>query len=441
MDRRRFVTTIAAAAGAVNAASEMAMADGAPVRETPLHSAPWGTEFYDAKEAAELINVVETRQPFRWGGGRGSDAPMKVLTFEKEFAQHMNTKYALAVTSGTAALEVAYNALGIGPGDEVILPAWTWHSDCTAVVRTGALPVFAEIDESFNIDPNDIEHRITPNTKVLVAVHLQGTPADMDKILAIARKHNLKVLEDSAQAVGARYKGKPTGSMGDMGIYSHQESKTITSGEGGSVVTNDPLLFERASRFHDLGGMRAPHQAIVGTPQLGRGAAFVGTNFRMNEFTGGVMLAQVRKLDTILGAVRRHAQRVYEGVRDLPGIRFRHQPDPAGEIGTVVFIRFDAKERCDKFIAAMRAENVPVGKPGGSVVLPVQPYIEHKVTVHPAWPTWTSLRGKAIQYGAASCPRTLDILSRFAGPAMNPKYTDRDVDDIIKAIRKVYPQV
>ncbi len=437
MDRRQFVAGMAAAAGVARGASTLAIDGGAPVRTTPLHGGNWGPAYFDAKEISELTNVVETRLPFRWGGSRGA-SPMKVLTFEKEFAQRMNTKYALAVTSGTAALEVAYSALGIGPGDEVILPAWTWHSDATAVVRTGALPVFAEIDESFNIDPNDIEHRITPNTKVIVAVHLQGTPADMDKILPIARRHGLKVLEDSAQAVGASYKGKPTGSMGDIAIYSHQETKTITAGEGGTVITNDPILFERASRFHDVGGIRGPHQAIVGKPQL---SPFVGTNFRMNEFSGGVMLAQVRKLDTILAAVRRNAQRVYEGTRDLPGIRFRHQPDPAGEIGSVVFVRFETEERCNKFIAAMRAEGVPVGKPGGSVILPIQSYIEKKVTIHPAWPTWTSERGRSIQYGKASCPRTIDILSRFAGPAMNPKYTDQDVNDVIAAIRKVYPRI
>ena len=438
MDRRQFVAGMAAAAGTGRAASKLAIDGGTPVRQAPVRGGNWGTEYFGAEETAELVNVVETRRPFRWGGGRGQNAPMKVLTFEKEFARRMNTKYALAVTSGTAALEVAYSALGIGPGDEVILPAWTWHSDATAVVRAGALPVFAEIDESFNIDPNDIEHRITPQTKAVVAVHLQGNPADLDKVLAIARKHNLKVLEDSAQAVGASYKGKPTGSMGDIGIYSHQESKTITAGEGGSVVTNDPVLFERASRFHDVGGVRPPHQQILGKTQLN---PFVGTNFRMSEFTGGVMLAQLRKLDTILGNVRRNAQRVYEGVRDLPGIRFRHLPDPAGEIGSVVFMRFDTKDRCEKFMAAMRAENVPVSRPGGSVVLPIQSYIEGKVTIHSAWPTWTSARGKAIQYGAASCPRTIDILSRFAGPPMNPKHTDQDVADMIAAIRKVYPQV
>jgi len=438
MDRRQFVATMTGAAGAANAAPELAIKGGAPVRKTPLQSANWGLSYYDDKEKTELNGVVDSRQPFRFGGGRGQDGPMKVLTFEKEFAQRMQTKYALAVTSGTAALEVAYHALGIGPGDEVILPTWTWHTDAMAVVRAGALPVFAEIDESFNIDPNDIEHRITPNTKVIVAVHLQGNPADLDKILPIARKHNLKLLEDSAQAVGASYKGKPTGAIGDIAIYSHQVSKTISSGEGGSVVTNDPILFERAVRFHDVGGVRGPQVTMLGKLQLSR---FVATNLRMNEFTGGVMLAQLRKLDIILAAARRNAQRVYEGVRDLPGIRFRHRPDPAGETGAAVFVRFETKERCDKFIEAMRAEGVPVSKPGGSAILPIQSYIEDKVTVHPAWPTWTSERGKAIQYGKASCPRTIDILGRFAGPAINPKHTDQDVNDIIAAIRKVYPAV
>ena len=438
MDRRQFVAGMAAAAGTAGAAPELAVDGGTPVRQTPLRGGNWGPALFDDKEIAELTDVVEKRLPFRWGGGRGPNAAVKVLTFEREFARRMNTKYALAVTSGTAALEVAYSALGIGPGDEVILPAWTWHSDATAVVRAGALPVFAEIDESFNIDPDDIEHRITPNTRAIVAVHLQGTPADLDRVLAMARKHNLKLIEDSAQAVGATYKGRPTGSIGDIGIYSHQESKTITAGEGGTVVTSDPVLFERATRFHDVGSVRPPHQAVLGKTQL---SPFVGTNFRMSEFTGGVMLAQLRKLDTILAAVRHNAQRVYEGVRDLPGIRFRHQPDPAGEIGSVVFIRFDTKERCQKFSAAMGAENVPAGGPGGSVVLPVQSYFENKLTVHPAWPTWTSERGKAIRYGAASCPRTLDILARFAGPHMHPKHTQRDVDDIIAAIRKVYPRV
>jgi 8-amino-3,8-dideoxy-alpha-D-manno-octulosonate transaminase len=344
----------------------------------------------------------------------------------------MQTKYALAVTSGTAALHVALAALEVGPGDEVIMPAWTWYSCYNAVIQLGALPVFAEIDESFNLDPDDIERHITPQTKVLMAVHLQGNPADMDRILPIARRHNLKVLEDGSQSVGASYKGKPLGSMGDIGIFSLQQSKTITSGDGGAVVTSDPLLFERGCRFHDVGGFRG------GEPRLGR---LPGLNYRMNEFTGGVLLAQIRKLDTIIGAVRANAARVYAGVKDLPGARLRHRPDPAGELGTGVFLGFKDKDQRDRYIAAMKAENVPVIPPTGSVILPVVPEIEQKVTLTPAWPSFNSPRGKSIRYGRDCCPRTIDILSRFAGVMMGPKYTEADTADAVAAVRKVYPAI
>jgi dTDP-4-amino-4,6-dideoxygalactose transaminase len=437
MNRRKFVGAIAAVAGTSASSGPLAAQGGKPVRDTPLKPDYWGPQYYAEQERLQLTEVLETGRPFRWYG-RGGQPPMKVATYEKEFAARMNSKYALAVTSGTAALEVAMAALQIGPGDEVIIPAWTWHSSATSVIRAGALPVFAEIDESFNIDPGDIARRITPKTKMIMAVHLQGCPADMDAILLVARKHGVKVLEDCAQSVGGSYKGKPLGSMGDIGIYSHQLNKTISAGEGGAVVTNDPVLFERAARFHDLGALRGLHTSMLGKPKLD---VFVGANYRMSEFTGGVMLAQVRKLDTIVNAVHSNARRVYDGISDLKGIRFRHRPDPAGDMGSAVFLRFDKKEKCDKFIALMKAENVPVSRPGGSVVLPVLPYIVNKVTVHPDWPSWTSARGKAIRYGPDTCPRTLDILGRFAGPHMDPKYTRRDTDDIVAAIRKVYPDI
>jgi 8-amino-3,8-dideoxy-alpha-D-manno-octulosonate transaminase len=437
MDRRRFVATVAAAAGAGKGAPGLAVNAEKPVRATPLRGSNWGPLYYDEAERSQVVEVVETGQPFRFSG-RGRELPAKVSTFEKEFAARMQTRYALAVTSGTGALESAVAALGIGPGDEVILPAWTWHSTFTAVVRAGALPVFAEIDESFNIDPSDIESKITPQTKVIVAVHLQGNPADMDKVLAIARKHRLRVLEDCAQSVGASYKGRPLGSLGDVGIYSFQLTKTITAGEGGAVVSSDPVLFERACRFHDVGGLSQPHRQMLGETKL---MPFVGTNFRMSEFTGGVMLVQLRKLDKIIGAARANAGLVYEGIRDLPGLHPRLRPDPAGDLGSPVFIGFESKEQRDRYMAAMKAENVPAGPPGGSVILPIAPYIENKVTIHPAWPTWTSERGRAIRYGAACCPRTIEILNRFAGVAVGPKYTRQDVGDIVAAIRKVYPTI
>jgi 8-amino-3,8-dideoxy-alpha-D-manno-octulosonate transaminase len=314
----------------------------------------------------------------------------------------------------------------------VIIPAWTWYSCYATVIQVGALPVFAEVDESFNLDPADLERHITPQTRVIMAVHLQGNPADMDPILSIARKHGLKVLEDCSQSVGASYKGRPLGSMGDIGIYSLQQSKTITAGEGGAVVTSDPYLFERATRFHDVTVRRDFPAKLHYMP---------GLNYRMNEFTGGVLLAQIRKLDTIIGDVRRNARRVYAGLRDLPGVRLRHLPDPEGELGTGIFVGFRSSEERQRYANAMKAEGVPVASPAGSVLLPVVPEIEQKVTVTPRWPSFASERGKAIRYGKECCPRTQDILGRFAGVMMGPKYTERDTDDAVAAIRKVYPAI
>ena len=429
MDRREFLAATAVAAASARAASQLAVDGGAPVRTKPLTGPNWGPQYYDDKEQTQLTEVLQGHNPFRF-----SNPPekSKVANFENEYAARMRTKYALAVTSGTAALHTAMAALEVGPGDEVILPAWTWYSCYNTIIQAGALPVFAEIDESFNLDPDDIEHRITPQTKVIMAVHLQGNPAAMDPILEIARRHSLKVLEDASQSVGASYKGRPLGSMGDIGIYSLQQSKTITAGEGGAVVTNDAYLFERACRFHDVA-------ARPGFPAKLR--FMPGLNYRMNEFTGGVLLAQIRKLDTIIGDARRNARRLYQGIRDLPAAHLRRLPDPEGELGTGVFLGFASKEVRDQYSKAMRAEGVPVSAPAGSVILPIVPEIEQKVTVTPRWPSFASERGQAIRYGRECCPRTIDILSRFAGVMISPKYSERDIDDAVTAIRKVHPAV
>ncbi len=435
MDRRSFITAASMAAVTSKAEPKLAVSGGTPVRSQPLKASYWGPEYYDDKEQQQLMDVLASRRPFRWYGP-GNEPPAKVAAFEKEFAARMQTRYALAVTSGTAALQCAMAALEIGPGDEVILPAWTWHSCYNAIILAGALPVFAEIDHSFNIDPDDIEARITPHTKAILVAHLQGNPADLDRILPLARKHGVRVVEDCAQSVGASYKGQPVGSRGDVNIYSLQINKTITSGEGGAVTTNDPVLFERASRFHDLGSLRSLHEKVAGGHQLD---FFPGTNFRMSEFTGGVLLAQLRKLDRIVGDVRSNARRVYDGIRDLPGIQLRRLPDPAGELGAGVFLDLHTKEMRDRYLAAMKAENVAAAPPGGSVLLPTQAHIENKRTLHPAWPSFQSERGRSIQYGAQCCPRTIDVLNRFAGVSIDPKFTRQDTEDIVAAIRKVYP--
>lgn len=427
MQRRAF---LAAAATAFTASSTPV--DGSPLRSRPLKAGFFGTQYYDEQERRELLEVLEKRQPFRWYGP-GTQPPRKVADFEAALARRMKTRHALAVTTGTTALTTAFAALQVGQGDEVIPPAWTWYSCYNAVVLAGALPVFAEIDESLNVDPEDVARRLTPQTKVIMAVHIMGNPCDLDRLLKLARAHKLKLLEDCAQSMGADYRGRPLGSLGDIGIYSMQLYKTITAGEGGGVVTNDPILFERASRFHDLGLLRPPHQAAVGGSRL---QSFAGSQFRMNEFTGGVLLAQMGKRDTIVAALRAHAGRVYEGIADLPGVRLRHRPDPQGDLGSVVGLQFESKERRDRLLKVMHAEKLPASPPFGSVVLPIQPYIEKKATIHPAWPSFTSERGRAIRYGAACCPRTLGLLDRQAAIPLDPKYRRQDVEDIVAGIRK-----
>ena len=414
------------------AESKLAIDGGAPVRATSLSTGYPGAQFYDEQERTELNQAYDTHSLFRF---YGFSQPQKVRNFEKEFAAFMGVKYVLGVTSGTAALHTALAALGVGPGDEVILPAWTWHSCYTAILATGALPVFAEVDESFTLDPADVEKRITPNTRAIMPVHLFGAPADMARLTALARKHGIRILEDTAQATGASFQGKRLGTHGDIGIYSFQMHKLITAGEGGAIVTNDPLLYERAIRFHDLGNVRPVHQEALGNLQM---PYYPGLNYRMSEMTGAVMRAQLRKLDTLLERHRRNHRFLVERIKQLPEIRFRRSNDPEGEVGWTLDLLLPDKQTRARFIQAIKAENVPFSPPSFATPLPRIPYIANKAVFHPNWPTFLTPRGKEIQYGAACCPRTHEIFERAATMTVGPKYTRQDLEDAVAAVTKVY---
>jgi len=426
---------------AAAAAGKLAIDGGTPVRATPLHVNFSGPNFYDDEERRELLDVLEARAPFRdYGMGPGGKRPNKCLQFEAEFAAHQGAKYCLAVTSGTAALIVAVAGLGVGPGDEVILPAWTWYACYDAIIASGATPVFAEIDESLMLDPADVERRVTPHTKVIMPVHIAGESADMDVIMAIARRHKLKVLEDAAQCMGGTYKRRAVGTIGDCGIYSFQICKTISAGDGGALVTNDPLVFERAVRFHDLGLLRDCFRKNLGRPpQMGM---VPGWNFRMNEWTGGVMRAQLRKVDRIVAGFRDKGKRVVEGIRDLPGLEFRKSHDPDGALMDMVYFRVASPVERDRCLAALAAENIEAGwNLEGSVFLPAEPHIVRKDPPEVNWPSFATPNGMAIRYGENCCPRTREIRHRYVGLPIDPKYSDQDVADVIAAVRKVYRSV
>ena len=246
MDRRTFLAGAAALAGSTRSTPTLAADGGKPVRVKPLRATYYGPEYYDDKELAQLRDVLEKAPAVPLVRARQAVADEGAHLRERAGRADANQVRA-GGHLGHRRADHRAGGLGVGPGDEVILPAWSWYACFNSIVMNGALPVFAESDTSFNIDPADLESKITPQTKAMMVVHTMGNPADMDAIVAIARQRGIKVLEDCAQSLGGSYKGKPLGSIGDIGIYSFQIAKTISSGEGGAVVTNDPLLFERAA--------------------------------------------------------------------------------------------------------------------------------------------------------------------------------------------------
>jgi dTDP-4-amino-4,6-dideoxygalactose transaminase len=230
----------------------------------------------------------------------------KVCEFENEFSKYCNTDYGIATNSGTSALHIALASYGIGPGDEVIVPAITFFSTATSILHQNAIPIFADIDiKSYTIDPNDINDKISDKTKAIIPVHLFGNPADMDQINAIAKDHNLFVIEDCAQAHGAVYKGKRVGEIGDCGCFSFFATKNITTGEGGIIVTNDENFANKCKKIRSHGmSDRNTHDVL-------------GYNYRMNEFEAAMGLVQLNKLDRFNQRRRNNSYYLYERLKDI----------------------------------------------------------------------------------------------------------------------------
>ncbi|GAJ14306.1 unnamed protein product, partial [marine sediment metagenome] len=238
---------------------------------------------------------------FRYGFDKERKGIFKVKEFEEAFAKYCGAGYALGVSSGSAALKVALAAMDVGPGDEVIVPAFTFVATYEAVLEVGAIPVMADVDESLNLDPDDIEAKITPYTKAVIPVHMCGAPARIDKIVEVAKKNNLLVLEDNAQGCGGSYRGKKLGTFGDMGIFSFDYVKTITTGEGGMVLTDNKALYDRADEYHDHG-----HDHNPNVSRAMEGRSILGFNYRMGELQGALGLAQLGKLEYVIAEQKKN---------------------------------------------------------------------------------------------------------------------------------------
>jgi 8-amino-3,8-dideoxy-alpha-D-manno-octulosonate transaminase len=390
------------------------------------------------EEEALVLEVLRSKALFRYNGLDPATPPGMTALLEKEFREYIGTTYALAVTSGSGALEVAMAAVGIGPGDEVIVTAWSWIACFTAIVRVGATPVLAEIDESLNLDPKEIARLATPRTRAVLVIHYQGAPADMERIQHEAHRRGLFVIEDCAQAIGSTYRGRKVGTWSDIATFSFQANKTMTAGEGGMVVTRDGWLYERAVRFHDLGNYRPYHAGI----QPARGEAFAGGQFRMSELTAAVALAQLRKLDALRAHCRELRERIVTRIGGLSGITLRRSADDAGDFGFEIYLFLRDATAADALREKLDARNVNCGARTGTYPQYHRDYVKNGRAHAPsASPFHGIIPWPAPGYRAEDFPRTEELTQRFVAIPLGWLYTKEDADYIAANIVAVHAEL
>ena len=287
-----------------------------------------GNDLIDEREVEAVARVLRSGYLGRYGPDDDPDFGAEVLTLEQRIAALVGVHHAVAVNSGTSAIWALLSALDIGPGDEVIVPGFTFVASMSAIIYAGAKPVLAEVDDTFNLDPVDVEARITGKTKAILAVHMLGAPCNLDALGDIARRHGIMIIEDAAQAFGGSYHGRRLGSIGIAGAYSFNIYKTITCGDGGMLVTDTPDLYERCFALHDQGHLPLRHGTEIGQ------RPFLGLNLRMTELSGAVLNVQLDKLDYILTTLRSNKAALRAAIETIPGVNFRRLADPEGDVAT-----------------------------------------------------------------------------------------------------------
>lgn len=379
-------------------------------------------------EAKRVEKLLDSGNIFRYGKGGECDL------FEADWGKRMGGAHVRMTTSGTTSLYCALIGLKIGPGDSVIVPSCTYMATALAVVAVGAMPIIAEVDESMTLSPEDFEQKIKPHTKAVIPVHMWGLPCNMNAIMAIAKKHNVMVLEDACQAVGGGYEGRMLGSIGHAGAFSFNYFKNMTSGEGGAFVTNDESVFRRGSVATDC-------CSYYWNPSEHRpDEQFAGLNFRATEISGAILNAQLERIDEMLDRMRSHKRALLE-VGEAAGLTSIVNNSLNYECGTHLGFIFETEKKARAFNQSMK-ESV------GRAFLPIDtgrhvytrwdPILRKQGGHHPAMNPFNFAENKAldIEYTEDMCPKSLDILSRSVLIGMNPDNDKTKVDQIADAIRK-----
>jgi len=422
--------------------SSLAINGGSPVRREPLPLEFPGIHHMGQEEIDAAVRVLKSRSPFRY---YGIDLQGEVEAFEKEFAEFLGITHCLALNSGTGALHLALAALGVGPGQEVILPAYMWVSVAAAIVNLGAIPVLADIDDTFCIDPAAIEAQITPRTTAVIAVHMSGAPANIKEILKVARKHRLFLVEDCAQCNGGSVDGKKVGTFGDMAIYSFQMNKNMTSGEGGAIVTNDQRLYNRAVACHDTGYARdSAGRAILDDLDL----CLWGRGYRIDEIRAAILRVQLKKLPAIIGRMHDSKYRIRKALEKRPELKFRKIVDPAGDTGCFLITTFSSPQAALDVNAALRAEGIVTFPQGLSNVVMTQWGLHiyynilsliNKTGTDKKNSPWSLAENAQSrhEYKKGTCPYADSLFESSILISIPSCLTEQDEQDIIDAFNKV----
>jgi dTDP-4-amino-4,6-dideoxygalactose transaminase len=399
--------------------SDLAINGGTPVRTKPFPKWP----VWDETDVQALTDTLRGGQ---WGIGGGM-----VSEFEKAFAEFQNAKYCTALANGTAAIEVALRAVGVEAGDEIIVPPYTFIATASACLMVNTVPIFVDIEpDTYNIDPTKIEAAITDRTRAIIAVHIAGCPADMDGVMAVAKKHNLRIIEDAAQAHAAEWRGRRVGAIGDVGTFSFQSSKNLNSGEGGACVTDDEDLYYRCWSLQNVG--RAPKGKWYEHPLL-------GWNLRLTQFQSALLLSQLKRVPAQTERRTANAKYLTAQLSQIPGIRpMRVDERVTRHAYHLYMFRYDGSEfgglpRAD-FIKAMNAEGITCSS--GYVPL----YKELAFRNCDVYSAGFKLAGHEVDYDKVSCPVCEKACAEEAVWLYQAWFIGedhRDMDDIVAAIAKI----
>jgi len=397
---------------------------------TPVKAAPYGTGMrFGEPELQQLKEALEQNTLFYWNGN-------KVKSFTQKFADMYGMDYCVATTSGTASVHTALGALGVTEGDEVITTPITDMGTVIGILYQNAIPVFADMDpHTYGMDPQSFERKITDKTKAVVVVHLAGNPSDMDPILEIAGKHNIYVVEDCAQSYLCRYKGRLAGTMGDIGCFSTNDFKLISTGDGGMLVTNNKDLYDLAFRFADKN-----YDRLGNSTSEQRAVSYIAPNYRMSELQGAVGLAQLDRLEWICSMRRKYGDAITRGITGLKGI-YPHKVVEGNECTYWFYMMriFDEEAGMSplEFSEALTAEGIANVLGYVDCIYKNALFTEKSAYKGTHAPFDSRYYGRGIEYNTGLCPVAESIHQTAVRLTINEFYTQQDIDEIIEAVRKV----